>query len=745
MPPAKTDADTGASDSEDSFSDARESHDASDAPGASKADAAQAARTAFTPQKLDRRELRAIAVDSEATFDADMADTERAVHLFLDSRVHDAERFLREKYCKTLPHTLGYAVILSLKCLMTFDRSDIDEAMDALRVTVEVAQAFRKEQTLFGSLTGFVFGGGRGGKDGSHFRGMTSTQRHGEVIFAEAHLLRAILSLLTDTNMVAFVREGLNIRQAYSIFKSSFRFLRKVWEEEGPEGLARHRIDANFINAVYHGIGAFNLVLSILPARVLRVFEMIGFGGHREFGMRCLELGADWPDLPAGGAAGSVNEATQRRATTSRKRAKRAIEFRMPDGSRAVTGIRTFLCDLTLHLYHVVLSSMLQMPGCNIPLAREMLARNLASHPDSFLYLTLQARLLQSEARPDLAATQLARVIDLQRDWRQLAHICFWDLGMCQNTWSPAIYLYLKAVFLYEHDPEGGRAEVAEMLARVPKLCKRVAGKSIPLEKFVARKSRKFHMQDKRLHLPGYEIMYMWNGFDHVPPVQLRQILARVDAAIKTLDEQLETAQRAAGASAGAVPYETYYDDVCLSRFFKGLALRELAFPTSATLVPEPQLLRLVQRVQAAASGGSTASAPSSAPALGSDPTPVQPERQVKDLNYAARQFEYIALQADQIHLDHWVLPFARYELGQLHVRMGAFDRARREYGAALSGGYADDEAGKQRRKASMENSLHLRVHNALAKLDMLEALAAGRGGSGAAGAAPDDADDDSE
>ncbi|EGF80180.1 hypothetical protein BATDEDRAFT_11444, partial [Batrachochytrium dendrobatidis JAM81] len=422
-----------------------------------------------------------------------MIDTQSAVHLFLNSRVKDAETFLVEKYCKTLPHTLGYGVILSLKCLMTLDRHDIDAAMDALHITVEVAQVLRKEQTIVGSLTGFVFGGGRGGKDGLHFMKMTRIQRHAEVVFAEAYLLQAVLSLLTDTNMVTFVREGLNIRQAYSIFKSGFLFLERVWDEEGSHGLISHQIDQHFINAVYHGIGTFNLVLSVLPARLINLFEMIGFSGNRQFGMRCLEL----------------------------------------DGKQAVTGVRSFLCDLSLHMYHIVLSSMIQMPGCNVPLSRQVLTLNLQNHPDSFLYLTLQARLLQSEAKPDQAIIKLNRVIDIQNDWRQLAHICFWDLGMChaalgnwkqasecykilfeESTWSPAIYLYLQAAFLYMHDAIGCKQDIETMLKQVPKLCKKVAGKSIPLEKFVSRKSRKYFLQGKRLLLPGYEIMYMWNGFD---------------------------------------------------------------------------------------------------------------------------------------------------------------------------------------------------------------------------------------
>lgn len=56
-------------------------------------------------------------------------------------------------------------------------------------------------------------------------------------------------------------------------------------------------------------------------------------------------------------------------------------------------------------------------------------------------------------------------------------------------------------------------------------------------------------------------------------------------------------------------------------------------------------------------------------------------------------------------------------------MRFKKYDKARNEFQAALNGGYQDDEAGKQKHKASMESSLHLRIHNAVQKLNYLEAL----------------------
>lgn len=66
----------------------------------------------------------------------------------------------------------------------------------------------------------------------------------------------------------------------------------------------------------------------------------------------------------------------------------------------------------------------------------------------------------------------------------------------------------------------------------------------------------------------------------------------------------------------------------------------------------------------------------------------------------------------------------SRLELGKLYVRSREFDKARREFSAALSGGVGEDEIGQGMKRVSLENTLHFRVHNAVVKLDVLERLA---------------------
>lgn len=42
-------------------------------------------------------------------------------------------------------------------------------------------------------------------------------------VYAECYLLKAILSILTESNMMTFMKEGLAIRQSYSIYKTCYK------------------------------------------------------------------------------------------------------------------------------------------------------------------------------------------------------------------------------------------------------------------------------------------------------------------------------------------------------------------------------------------------------------------------------------------------------------------------------------------------------------------------------------------
>jgi hypothetical protein len=148
------------------------------------------------------------------------------------------------------------------------------------------------------------------------------------------------------------------------------------------------------------------------------------------------------------------------------------------------------------------------------------------------------------------------------------------DASVRPPQWSKAVYAYAVAALLVQLGGEANQAEGLRLMTDVPKLRQRIAGKSIPLEKFVARKARKCEAQRGRLVLPALEFAYILHAVLRAPrAVVAAQMLPLVEAALAEL-----------GDSAGAGGSGEFWDDWCLARHLEGACLRYIAYPVRSLL-----------------------------------------------------------------------------------------------------------------------------------------------------------------
>jgi hypothetical protein len=142
--------------------------------------------------------------------------------------------------------------------------------------------------------------------------------------------------------------------------------------------------------------------------------------------------------------------------------------------------------------------------------------------------------------------------------------------------WSKAVYAYGVAVSLMQLGGEENHAEALKLMIQVPKLRQRIAGKSIPLEKFIARKARKCETQGGRLFLPALEFAYIFQAITRTPRSLIAErMLPLVDAALAKL-KPYEEAPKTYGKAA------EFWDDWCLARLLEGACLRYIAYPVRA-------------------------------------------------------------------------------------------------------------------------------------------------------------------
>uniref|UniRef100_A0A9J8DKA8 Tetratricopeptide repeat protein 39B n=1 Tax=Cyprinus carpio carpio TaxID=630221 RepID=A0A9J8DKA8_CYPCA len=489
--------------------------------------------------------------------------------------------------CKdSMYHALGYSSILVMQATMTFEHKDIQAGMTTIKEALQTCQRCGSNTRRFPT---------RSASDLCPVCPQVQETKLEEK-YTKADCDSSLFSVFQDENMISFIKGGIKIRTSYQIYKDC-QSLSKMSQGVGGDSEAFRQ----FEGGVKLGIGSFNLMLSLLPARILRLLEFIGFSGNREFGLSQLQEGA---------------------------------------GSHS---LRSILCVLTLLFYHTYICLILGTGDGNLLEAEALLQPYIERFPR--------------------ALVKFQECISAQQQWRQIHHLCYWELMWChsfqqqwrdayryadllcrESRWSKAIYVYQKAAILSmmsEEELKTTGENVVELFRQVEGLKQRLAGKSIPTEKFAIRKSRRYSSATPvKLVIPALEMMYVWNGFTIVG--KRADTTESLLITIERAEEQLRNDPN---------PSEFHPDDQCLVQMLKGLCLKHLG--------------RLLQA-------------------------------------------ELCFTQVEKrIRYDHYLIPFTLYELGLLYKQQGDCVKAMRFI----------EDAKLNYKDYSMESRLHFRIHAALSSL----------------------------
>lgn len=229
------------------------------------------------------------------------------------------------------------------------------------------------------------------------------------------------------------------------------------------------------------------------------------------------------------------------------------------------------------------------------------------------------------------AVTWYTKSITLEDNqmWNQFNHLCYWELLWVnclnqnyaeayvfskrlfnENKWSRTMYLYQKCIILMQFrsdalvpgqleritDPEL-RAEIErEMVALDSNMdyCKfykqRIAGKSIPAEKFVIKRARRYADQNSFLVLPIFELVVVWNLFKCFQTTDKQSSMSSLNAKnalllqnfLKLFDQQEEQLHETYRLKNNEALNGYYHDNVMLIGLLKGVCLKYLNLPLQA-------------------------------------------------------------------------------------------------------------------------------------------------------------------
>lgn len=623
-------------------------------------------RTQATGAKVTKRHVKSgnpADVDQTASLPADIDICREVLSLFLRSRMKESEILLE----KSDPHNnhlylqSGHGIIQTLKGLMTFDAEDIGAALEQTKGVAHTSSTLRRPtESVLSKL--------RPGASVQRVRHMTVLELHAELVYAETILLKAILGIVGGGDWLGLIREAFNMRTAHGIYRTLQMYL----EEADANGFDED-IDMDFRSGVLLGTGTSSLMLSLLPGKVLKIAEVFGYAGNREVALSTLMSAGGWSDESEQPAYNENNE-----------------------------GIRRPICDMILLTFHLVISVLMPVAGVDIAAARKILAYNMRRYPDGIFFLYFQARLHTNEGEPESANKSLQRALDLDLEYIQLQHMCLWDYGcnylqltdwngalQCfdilrrESNWSRAVYTYAMAVNVMEliNDPRVPTAnqELAlELVSSIPKLTKKIAGKSLPIEKLAARKARKFLSQGNRLFLPAMELAYVFGSLGRAPRrILIGKWLPRINAELAKLEESTPETWGSG---------EEYWDDFVLGHFLRAV-------------------VHFTARYQ-----------PSEASESARAKAPGEPSDDALDA-WAEADFKTVIENAPRVKLDHYILFHNHYELGRLYARRGDATNAMLNFNVVMNNKLpvANSHVGKG--KYSLEGALQIKTHAAIQAL----------------------------
>ncbi|GJN90607.1 hypothetical protein Rhopal_003619-T1 [Rhodotorula paludigena] len=595
---------------------------------------------------------------TEADIKEDISVIWKAMHLFMSSRMIEAEDICLSACDHRLYYSVGYSLIQAIKSLATFEPEDLEAAIQCCRDSIHIANLSRKKDLGILERVGSI---AKGSASVHSIKSMTLVQRHAELVFAECTLLKAVLGIIYSGDFLSFLKEALNMRNAYAIYRTLAKYIEQT-DAEYTAGEEDPAIDQDFRSGVRLGNGMISLILSLLPSTVLKIMDVFGFTGDRDWALATL--------MKAGGWTAGVKDSSL---------------------DPEQEGIRRPICDMVLLMHHLVIANYLPVGGVDIPTAANILHYELDRYPGGIFFLYFAGRLHSTETLLEDAIKSFRSAIQAQREYIQLGHICYWDLGLVslaqaswmkgyecfnildkESNWSKAIYAYAKATTQYEEGLEVDK--VNSTMAQVPDLMQRIAGKSIPLEKFVARRARKFVAQGNRLALPGIELAYVLNCLGLSPRfILFEEHLNQVSQVLAELHAVKEPEKYGKNG-------DEFWDDYCLAHLLRGIILRFIAHP-EPHVVPRPK----------------------------KSPIP-----QDEADEQALISFNNVLKHGKDIQHDHHLVWFAHYELGRLYHAREEWAKAREQYELVMSGKGLEVSTKKGKGKVSLQNMAVLRSNAGL-------------------------------
>ncbi|KPI90438.1 hypothetical protein ABL78_0368 [Leptomonas seymouri] len=266
----------------------------------------EAKMPSLSAEEVDR--LRRLTVESIKEMDSPI---ECAVLSFFENRIQDCEAALRARMSLDPLSTTGAGLIAFLRCVLSMEQGQADIALGLLtRSSAQATRVMTNDKGVMSRSFARMMQFRKTTKDcwlsASEFRAKT--------IHAESEALRCFV-LVLQQSVPSVLKAGIALNKASSNYKALYAELEQLYQEkygskavsldsamspvtspntfkerdaslEMSAAMETLGVDRNSVHCVEFGLGAINLVVSLLPTQVRSMLRFIGVEGNRQYGLR---------------------------------------------------------------------------------------------------------------------------------------------------------------------------------------------------------------------------------------------------------------------------------------------------------------------------------------------------------------------------------------------------------------------------------------------------------------------------
>ncbi|XP_062933831.1 tetratricopeptide repeat protein 39B-like [Cynocephalus volans] len=451
------------------------------------------------------------------------------LYLFLNNRFSDAINLIYPWSKNSTYHALLYGILMVVKAILTFDPQDIQVGMTAAKEALKTCNNFRRKPRVM-TLSRLVSRQG--------IKAIKEEELHAEVCYAECLILKASIAFTQDDSILSFLKSGISIGSSYEIYKDCQQVLAEI-----PDG--QSKAHKHLVGGIKFGLGAFNLMFSLVPPKILKLLNVVGYSGDRDVGLALLHESA------------------------------------------SETHVNDILSVFTLLFYYNYVYVAFGVDKVYDSASEDLFLMYLQKFPNCVILKFFHARFCMLKGNFEYAQLKLQECVFTQSEWKQAHHLCFWELMWCQvflqdwkqayhyanllfqhSRWSKAVYMYSKAIMLPLLPSDFAKSvseDMNSLFLKVDTLRIKILGTSVPIEKFCAGKGQRYGTTTGWFTAqPLLEFIYAWSGFR-----VMSNKMELISSWLSIIDKGEDLLQEN--------PSEEYgTDDLSLLNLLKGLCLKHL-------------------------------------------------------------------------------------------------------------------------------------------------------------------------